>query len=183
MREVLIRATLLFLVCSGLAAGAYFGFGVMADLAGLPQLRRAWVLILPVYASFLTYLFWNLGAEVYHALRSAAIKPLNGQYYQYLSWRLHVLEDDDRCRWVATDEVRRIVGHLASDQALAQIYPSGHQYMGKKQAGHLRDDVLLTHLAQATTPQAIRFKNWAERNIAFPARTQRQRLGIRIDGG
>jgi hypothetical protein len=182
MLQVLVRATLIFLLCTALAAGAYFLFDWMANISNMPKLRLFWVLILPVYGVFFSYLFWELGAETYHALRSAAIKPLNGQYYQYMSWRLHILEDDDRCRWVATDEVRCIVGHLASDQALAQIYPTGHQYMGKKQGGYLRDDVLLTHLAQATTPQAIRFKNWAERNIAFPARTQRQRLGIRING-
>jgi hypothetical protein len=72
------------------------------------------------------------------------------------------------------------VGQLASDEALATLFPSGHQRLGHSQKGYLRDDALVTHLANATTPQAIKFKNWVERNVAFPARRIRQRKGIAI---
>jgi len=180
MTRILIRAFLIFMACTALSAAVYYIFDALSHVTGMPSLRRAWVLILPVYAVFFSYLFFYLGPELYQATRTAALKPLNGSYYEYLTWRITVLEDESHCRWISTELVRNIVGQLASDQALATIFPSGHQYFGKDKKGHLRDDALVAHLANATTPQAIKFKNWAQRNIAYPANKTRERLGIKL---
>ena len=113
-------------------------------------------------------------------MRRATLQPLAGIHYKFQTFTIHVIEDEDHCRWIATEEVRKVVGQLASDEALAALFPSGHQRLGKNQKAYLRDDALVAHLANATTPQAIKFKNWAERNVAFPARKIRQRKGIAI---
>jgi len=112
--------------------------------------------------------------------KSLRLKSLGGTHYKFQSFNVTILEDESHCRWIATDLVRKIVGQLASDQALATIFPSGHQYLGKDKKGYLRDDALVEHLANATTPQAIKFKNWAQRNIAYPANKTRERLGIKL---
>ncbi|MCF8167716.1 MAG: hypothetical protein K9K38_08550 [Rhodoferax sp.] len=177
MKAILLRALALFALCSAISAASYYIFDALAVLRNTPELRRAWVLILPVHASWIAYLVFNLTPLLYHATRTAALRPFQGNHYQYLGWRIELLEDEFHYRWIATERVRTIVGQLASDHALGQIFRTGHQMEGKK--GYLRDDALVAHLANATTPQAIKFKNWAERNIAFPARKVRERLGIK----
>jgi hypothetical protein len=112
--------------------------------------------------------------------RRGMMESFSGNYYQFQSFRLHIVEDDDHCRWIATEKIREIVGQLASDHTLAQLFPTGHQCLGDEQKGHLRDDAVIAHLGSANTPQAIKFKNWIERNVAFPARRIRQRKGIVI---
>jgi len=37
------------------------------------------------------------------------------------------------------------------------------------------------HLAREADPRASRFRHWVEREIAFPARRVRERLGIRLE--
>jgi len=122
----------------------------------------------------------DVSAEMGWRFRSAVLKPLSGTHYRFQTFAVHVLESDDHCRWIATQEVRKIVGQLAGDHVLAQLFPSGYQRLGKAQQGYLRDDALVSHLSQASTPQAIKFKNWVEHNIAFPASKIRRKKGIYI---
>ena len=134
-----------------------------------------WLLLAVVIGIAFSRILIDTTAELSWGFRRLLLEPLAGTHYKFQNFTVHVIEDDDHCRWVATQEVRHIVGQLVSDQALAQMFPSGYQRLGKGQNGYLRDDALITHLAHATTPQAIKFKNWVERNIAFPARKIRQR--------
>jgi hypothetical protein len=139
-----------------------------------------WVFLAVVVGVAFTRILIDAAAEFGWSLKVLAFDRLGGQHFQFQNHTIDVIEDADHCRWIATDTVRKIVGQLASDYALAQLFPVGHQLMGKRQKGHLRDDALIAHLSQATAPQAIKFKNWAERNIAYPARTTRQRKGITV---
>jgi hypothetical protein len=180
----------------GLAAGAFAGnimanliwrsLGAVAVCGGFYLLTNrllgpvVWVFLALVIGISFSRILIDATAELSWWSRRLALEPLAGIHYKFQTFRVHVVEDEDHCRWIATEEVRKIVGQLASDQALAKLFPSGHQYLGKNKKGYLRDDALITHLANATTPQAIKFKNWAERNVAFPARKIRQRKGIAI---
>jgi hypothetical protein len=64
---------------------------------------------------------------------------------------------------------------------LELTYPGGWALLGKPPQCHLRDDALLLYLAKEQELRGIQFKNWAERNIAFPARRKRERFGIRLN--
>ena len=46
---------------------------------------------------------------------------------------------------------------------------------------HFSDDALIAHLRKEASPTALRFRHWAEREIAFPAQRLRARLGIRLE--
>jgi hypothetical protein len=158
--------------------------GAVAVCAGFYALTHrllgpvVWPLLAVVIGIAFSRILIDVFAELGWGLRRLQLEPLAGTHYKFQNFTVHVIEDDDHCRWVATQEVRKIVGQLVSDQLLAQMFPSGYQRLGKAQNGYLRDDALIAHLAQATTPQAIKFKNWVERNIAFPARKIRQRKMI-----
>ena len=160
--------------------------GAIAVCVGFYFLTRAvlgplvWLLLAVVIGVAFSRIVIDAAAELGWSLRASGLQDLNGHHYQYQALHLQILEDESHCRWVPVATVRRIVGNLASDHTLATIYPGGCVAMGKPPRYFLRDDALLVHLAQAPSTRSIQFKNWAERNIAFPARTTRARLGIRL---
>jgi hypothetical protein len=134
------------------------------------------VLSAPLIGIAFTRLVIDAAAEMGWRVRSSVLAPLSGKHYVYLGFQLRMVEDDDFGRWLAMDDVRRMVGNGATDKALAQSYPSGwHVFDGK---GHLRDDALMLYLAREPSSRAVKLRNWVERSIAFPARTERKRRGI-----
>jgi hypothetical protein len=160
--------------------------GAVALCAGFYALTHrllgpvVWVLLAVLAGVAFSRIIIDTTAELNWWLRSSMLAPLGGTHYVFQNFVVHVVEDDNHCRWIGTEEIRKIVGQLVSDQTLAHRFPCGHQHLGKAKNGYLRDDALVAYLASANTPQAIKFKNWVERNIAFPARKIRQRKGIVI---
>jgi hypothetical protein len=130
-----------------------------------------WIFLAALAAQLFKRIVVDLLAEMGWQMRRATLEPLHGSFYQFQNFQLQVVEDDDHCRWIPTEKVRQIVGQLASDEALAKLFPSGLQRLGDEQKGYL---------AGAHSSQAIKFKNWIERNVAFPARKIRERKRVVI---
>jgi hypothetical protein len=139
-----------------------------------------WLFLAVVIGVAFSRIVIDLAADLGWRARQQQLKSLSGTHYQFQSNTIHVFEDDDCCRWLATDEIRRIVGGLVSDSLLAAKFPNGYQSRGKAGRGYLRDDALVAHLADLQDAQAIKFKNWVEHSIALPSRTVRKRKGIQI---
>ena len=171
MPQILVRALIIIVLCSLFSWAAYHFINAFAM-----------VLSLPLFGVALSRVLIDLIAELRHGERALSMAHLDGHYFSYLGVPLQVVEDEEHGRWIPTAEVRRIVGDVATDRALALTYPNGWRAFGKPEQGHLRDDALLTYLSKQPSMRAIKFKNWAERNIAFPARRQRERLGIQLAG-
>jgi hypothetical protein len=117
--------------------------------------------------------------EMNRQARTATLKPLEGRHAVFRGLPVQVLEDADHVRWVRAADVKRIVGYTASEAALALTYPAGWRRLGSPSMPHFSDEALLAHLAKERAPVAAKFRGWVEREIAFPARRQRERLGIR----
>ena len=109
-------------------------------------------------------------------------RDVEGRHYAYRGREVAVVEDDDRHRWLRLADVRAIVGFTATDGALAVSYPDAVQQLGRPPATYVRDDALLGHLAKERSAEAARLRSWVEREIAFPARRERERLGIGTRG-
>lgn len=121
----------------------------------------------------------DLASELRHRMRAHVWKSLEGRHFVFRGTPVQVLEDDDHRRWVRAADVRRIVGHTASNGALALTYPDGWRRFGQPAEPHFSDEALIAHLAKESSPEALRFRHWAEREIAFPAQRVRERLGRR----
>jgi hypothetical protein len=132
-----------------------------------------------LYAIALPKPLIDLASELRHLYRRAHWRDREGRHYVYHGMPLTVHEDVDHRRWVGLAGVRAIVGFTASDATLRVTYPDGWQMLGRPAAPCLRDDALIAHLATERSPVALKFRHWVEREIAFPARRQRERLGIR----
>jgi hypothetical protein len=102
-----------------------------------------------------------------------------GYFYDYHGIPVRVIEDFEHARWIPVAMLRKTAGVTVSDELLAQRYPTGWRVLNKH--AHLRDDALMGYLSTASSTEAIKFKNWAQRNIAYPAQKTRERLGIRLE--
>jgi prophage antirepressor-like protein len=96
---------------------------------------------------------------------------------------MQVIEDADRRRWVRLADVRAVVGFTASDGALAITYPDGVRRLGRPAEPHVGEEALLAHLLKERSPEAARLRRWVERQVVFPARRERERLGVRAPAG
>lgn len=137
------------------------------------------VVTVPLWGVLLARPIIDLVGELRHGIRTAAWRPVQGRHFAYHGVPLQVLEDDWHRRWIRAADVRRIVGFTASDGALALSYPDGWRMLGTPPQPHFSDEALLAHLAKESSPQALKFRHWAERDIVFPARRLRERYGIR----
>jgi len=121
----------------------------------------------------------DLAEALGRQMRGAHWRDVEGRHYAYRGREVAVVEDDERRRWLRLADVRAVVGFTASDGALATSYPGRVRELGRPAAQYLRDDALLAHLAKESSPEAGRLRLWVEREVAFPARRERERLGIR----
>ena len=122
-----------------------------------------------------------LASSIRRKAREHIWLPVHGQHYVFRGTTIHVLEDDDHCRWIRLADVRKVVGSTASERALAAVYPGRLKIMGTPAQAHLRDDALIAHLGKENQPTALRFRTWLERNVALPGRRIRRDFGIRVD--
>lgn len=169
MRRILVTIAVRLALCAGVAWLAWRWGGAVSLTYALALLGVA--LAKPLI---------DLAGEFHHGIRSAVWTPVEGRYYVFQGHRIRVEEDADHRRWVRAADVRRAIGFTASDGALALTYPSGWRSLGVPPEPHFSDEALLLHLAKERSAGAIRMKNWVEREIAFPARREREKRGIRL---
>ena len=137
------------------------------------------VTTLPLFGIALARPLLDLASALRHAMNRAHWRDVEGRHYAYRGRPVRVVEDDAHGRWVRLADVRAIVGFTASDGALAIAYPEDVTRLGRPPEPHLRDVALLAHLEKERSPEALRLRHWVEREIAYPARRERERLGIR----
>jgi hypothetical protein len=139
----------------------------------------AMVMTLPLVGITLARPLIDLASDIRHQTRALVWHSSQGRYYAYRGIALQVLEDARHTRWIRAEDVRRIVGSTTSDGALALTYPDGWQMMGNPMQPHFSDVALIVHLRKDSSAKTLHFRQWAEREIAFPARRTRERLGIK----
>ena len=121
----------------------------------------------------------ELASATRHAMRRAQWRDVEGRHYAFRGRPIRVLTDADHRRWIRLADVRAVVGFTASDGALAIAYPAGWRRIGRANEAFLGEDALLMHLAKERGPDALKLRHWVEREIVFPSRRERERLGIR----
>jgi len=122
----------------------------------------------------------DLAGALRDGMKQVQLAPVEGRHYAFRGRAVQVIDDVDRRRWVRLADVRAIVGFTASDGALAISYPDGVRRLGRPAEPHVSEEALLAHLLKERTPEAARLRRWVEREIVFPARRERERLGIRL---
>jgi hypothetical protein len=120
----------------------------------------------------------DLASELRHQYRRLHWRDVQGRHYSFRGRPIDVQVDVDHRRWVRLADVRAAVGFTAGDAALRVTYPGAWRVFGRPPQPYLREDALVIHLAKERNAAALKFRRWAEREIAFPGRRERERLGI-----
>ena len=166
-----MRATLLVIawrlaICAAVTYAAWrFGGAIPA------------VITIPLIGFLLASPLIDLAGHLRHQMRALAWRDLEGRHHEFQGVPVQVFEDAEHRRWVSIADVRHILGASTSDAVLARLYPDGWRRIGKPARMCLSDEALLMHLAKTSTPLGGRFRQWVERDIAFPARRLRERAG------
>ena len=119
----------------------------------------------------------DLASALRQAMNRAHWRDVEGRHYAFRGRPVQVIGDAGERRWVRLADVRALIGFTASDGALAISYRDGVRSLGRPAEPHIADEALLAHLAKERSPDALRLRRWVEREIVFPARRQRERLG------
>ena len=169
MTRILVTISLRLAVCLGIswAVWRWFGPAQMVPTLGLFGVALARPLI-------------DLAGALRHGMKQVQLAAVEGRHYAFRGRAVQVVDDADQRRWVRLADVRAIVGFAASDGALAVTYPDGVRRLGRPAEPHLSEEALLAHLVKERAPEAARLRLWVEREIVFPARRERERLGIRL---
>jgi hypothetical protein len=123
----------------------------------------------------------DLTIAVWHGMRHANWRELEGRHFAFKGRSVRVVEDADHQRWVRLADIRAIAGFTASDASLQITYPGGWGMRGRPREAYLSDEALLAHITKERSPEALRLRRWIEREIVFPARRQRERYGIKLE--
>ena len=169
MTRILVTIALRLAICTGIswAVWRWFGLASMVPTLGLFGILLARPLL-------------DLAGALRDGMKQVQLSAVEGRHYAFRGRRVHVLEDADRRRWVRLADVRAIVGFTASDGALAISYPDGVRRLGRPAEPHVGEEALLAHLLKERSPEAARLRRWVEREVVFPARRERERLGVRV---
>jgi hypothetical protein len=166
--RILATIALRLVVCGGISWAVWrlFGLSSMVPTLGLFGILLARPLL-------------DLAGALRDGMKQVQLAAVEGRHYAFRGRAVQVLDDAERRRWVRLADVRAIVGFTASDGALAISYPDGVRRLGRPAEAHISEEALLAHLLKERAPDAARLRVWVEREIVFPARRERERLGIR----
>lgn len=169
MSSTLVTLALRLAIAAALAGGAWW-------LEGASFL---FVFALALSGPLLARPLLDLAGDLRRQMRTAVWAPKEGQHFVFRGTPVTVREDVDHRRWIRVADLRRLVGFTASDGALALSYPQ-HWDVDGRGGGWLDAEAAIVHLNRDAGAPALRLAQWIEREVAFPARRQRERLGIRV---
>lgn len=128
----------------------------------------------PVVGLLLGKVVMQAASGGYRVAREAAYADVQGRYYVYRGVPVAIDEDDDGWRWLLVDDLRHLLPGLPRDPSLRHLEPQRSAADGDGRRLRLRSDALLDWLARAQADEAIRLKNWVEREVHFPSPAARR---------
>ena len=166
MKRLLAEFVLRLALCG---LGAWLGWRLLGAV-GL-------VVTAPLFGVALARPLMDLAGLAWHGTRVQAWRPVEGRFYAFRGQPVAVVEDVSHRRWLRLADVRQAVALGRSDQALA--HEGAARVFETEGDWHVEAEALLEALRREPGDRALKFHHWVERDVAFPARQRRRRLGIR----
>jgi hypothetical protein len=123
----------------------------------------------PIFGVALARPIIDLVAEFSGLAKRVALADLEGRNFEFRGCRLNVAEHDDGHRWISVRDVRKVLPSFPRDAVLRSQYPADLVHDAALKGERIRAEALLTHLRKATETDSIKFRNWLERDVIFPA--------------
>ncbi|MDB5857030.1 MAG: hypothetical protein JWQ76_719 [Ramlibacter sp.] len=129
----------------------------------------------PIFGVALARPIIELVAEFTGLVKHAALADLQGRNFEHRGQRLDISEDGQAHRWVSVRDVRKIIPSFPRDAVLRTQFPDDLLHDASLGGERIRADALLAYLRKATETEAIKFRNWLERDVVYPAAKIRER--------
>ena len=133
----------------------------------------------PLWGMTLAGPLMDLAGAAYATTRRMALSPLEGRHFEHRGVPLDVAQDERHHRWLSVRDLRRLLRGLPRDAALRRLVPEALMDDTRLRGLRIEAEALLALLRRSTDPDSLKLRNWLEREVVFPAATQRRRLGIR----
>jgi len=152
MTRILLRIAFRFVLCCMAAYALWLrmgttGFAISAPIFGVALARP----IIDLFAEF--------SVQVKHA----AMADLEGRNFQFRGVRLDIADHDDGYRWISVRDVRKVLPAMPRDAVLRSQFPNDVK------EDRIRAEALLAYLGKATETESIKFRNWLQKDVVFPA--------------
>lgn len=162
MSASILRILFRLLLCSAVTYLVWRKFGTVA-----------FALSAPLFGVALARPIIELAGEFVLSAKQAALADLQGSHYAYHGFRLGISEDEHPYRWISVRDVRKVIPSLPRDTVLRAQFPQDLRHDPDLQGERIRAEALLAYLHKATEAESIRFRNWLEREVVFPAARMR----------
>lgn len=158
--------------------GVRFGVGCVAAY-GLWRLFGPFGLVFsaPLFGVLLAKPIYELVGTLRDTAKGLAYAPVAGRHFEHRGIALDIVEDDRHHRWIRLQDVRKLIVALPRDAVLQRQFPDGLRTDGGRGA-RIRADALLVYLARSTDADAVRLRNWLDREVVRPAARRRERAGV-----
>lgn len=126
----------------------------------------------PIFAMAFARPIFDVFSGVRRTAKRLALISVEGHYYSHRGQPIEVLEDEEHHRWLRLIDVRKLLKGLPQEAVLALQFPQ------RVQDRRIRADALRDFLSKSQEGEALRFKNWLERELLVPTARTRQRMGL-----
>jgi len=133
----------------------------------------------PLFGVLLAKPIFELVAELRGSAKRLAYLQVEGRHFEHRGFRLNIIEDERHHRWVSVSDVRKVISTFPREAVLQRQFPEGLRDDPATRGQRIHADALLVYLARSSEGNSVKFRNWLEREVVFPAAKIRQRLGIR----
>ena len=123
----------------------------------------------PVFGVALARPIIDLVAEFSVLAKRVALGDLEGRNFEFRGLRLDVADHDDGYRWISVRDVRKVLPAFPRDAVLRSRFPADLVNDPRLKGERIRAEALLGYLRKATETEAIKFRNWVEKDVVFPA--------------
>lgn len=116
-------------------------------------------------------------ASIYYGAKETALQEFQGKYYSFHGTYFDVQEDEAHHRWLRTSDVRTLLPSFPRDGVLLKLCTEGlaPDYRSERQHLKIRADALDKLLSTSQRLETIKFRNWLQREVLYPAQQRRER--------
>lgn len=162
------------MLAAALVALALGMWGLGWMLGGTSSFALAIVMSSPLLA--LAGQFWLpmwVGGSV-RAVKALAYRDIEGRHFEFKGRPVMVREDLDGARWLRTRDIQKVLPAFPRDALLQRIFPDALGQAERKHGLFLKAQALDNYLRDNQDDTAIRFRNWLQRDVIFPAQRAAQ---------
>lgn len=119
-------------------------------------------------------------AGIYYRAKETSLQEFQGKYYSFRGTYFNIQEDEAHHRWLRTSDVRTLLPSFPRDGVLLKLCAEGlaADYSSERRDLKIRADALDKLLSTSRQLETIKFRNWLQKDVLYPAQQKRERYQL-----